>query len=114
MAVEQDWLPEPPPPRPARRDAAIEAALRRFDGLPEAAPAASERPRWSWASTHRPQLAVAISALLLMVIFIPAALIGLRNGPAPSERAPSAVVTHERYAPAQAPAQHATEEVAQA
>ena len=69
--------------------------------------AASEAPRRSWASTHRPQLAVAISALLLMIIFIPAALIGLRNAPPPSERAPSAMVTPERYAPAPAPAQRA-------
>ncbi|MEO8454844.1 MAG: hypothetical protein ABI454_06770, partial [Sphingomicrobium sp.] len=108
MAVEQDplgWLPEPPPPRPARRDATIEAALRRFDGLPDATPAASERPRGSWASTHRPQLAVAISAMLLVIVGIPAALIGLRNAPPPSERAPSDVVAHQGFAPAPAPAQ---------
>src|SRR4051812_37630588 len=107
MAVEQDplgWLPEPPPPRPARRDAAIDAALRRFDGLPDAAAAPSDAPRPSWASTHRPQLAIAMSALLLVIIFIPAALIGLRNAPSPSERAPSAAVAPERYAPAPAPA----------
>ena len=45
MAVEKDqsaWLPEPPPPRPARRDAAIDAALRRFDGIDEPAPGARE------------------------------------------------------------------------
>jgi hypothetical protein len=106
MAVEQDpsgWLPEPPPPRPARRDAAIEAALRRFDGLPDAAAASSEGPPRSWASAHRPRLAVAIAAMLLMIVFIPAALIGLRNVPPPSERAPAAAVTHDRYAPAPAP-----------
>jgi hypothetical protein len=110
MAVEQDppgWLPEPPPPRPARRDAAIDAALRRFEGLPDATAAASERPRRSWASMHRPQLAVAISAMLLVIVGIPAALIGLRNGPSTSERAPSAVVAHERFAPAPVPAQRA-------
>ena len=38
MAVEQDqssWLPGPPPPRPLAREAAIEAALRKFDGAEE-------------------------------------------------------------------------------
>jgi hypothetical protein len=119
MAVEQDprgWLPEPPPPRPARRDAAIDAALRRFDGLPDAPAAASEGPRRSWASTHRPQLAVAFSALLLVIIFIPAALIGLRNAPPPSKRAASRMVAQDRLAPPPAPAQRppADADVAQA
>src|SRR5438552_1151443 len=79
MVVEKDqsaWLPEPPPPRPARRDAAIDAALRRFDGIDEPA-SIRERPP-SWARTHRPQMAVIVSALLLMIVGIPAALIGLR------------------------------------
>jgi hypothetical protein len=99
MAVEDhqsDWLPKPPPPRPARRDAAIDAALRKFDGIEEAAPAAA-RP--SWASTHRPQLAVAFSAMLLVVVGIPAALIGLRNQPAPSNQPQSAIVTEEAVPP---------------
>ena len=42
-------LPDPPPPRPAARDAAIAAAMRRFDGVPDPAPAAApdRRPaRW--------------------------------------------------------------------
>jgi hypothetical protein len=80
MAVDQDdfGLPSPPPPRPARRDAAIEAALRKFDGV-EGAVAQSRR---TWARTHRTQLSVAFSALLLVVIGIPAALIGIRQ-PAP-------------------------------
>jgi len=42
-------LPGPPPPRPAARDAAIAAAMRRFDGVPDPAPAAApdKRPtRW--------------------------------------------------------------------
>ena len=88
------WLPQPPPPRPARRDAAIDAALRRFDGLEEAAPD-SGRPRRSWASSHRPQLAIAFSAMLLVVIGIPAALIGIRNQPAPPEKAPAALAVRD-------------------
>jgi hypothetical protein len=42
-------LPDPPPPRPAARDAAIAAAMRRFDGVPDPAPATvpHRRPtRW--------------------------------------------------------------------
>lgn len=42
-------LPDPPPLRPAARDAAIAAAMRRFDGVPDPAPAAApdRRPvRW--------------------------------------------------------------------
>jgi hypothetical protein len=34
-------LPDLPPPRPAARDAAIAAAMRRFDGVPNPAPAAA-------------------------------------------------------------------------
>jgi hypothetical protein len=37
-------LPDPPPPRPAARDAAITAAMRRFDGVPDPAPAAAPGP----------------------------------------------------------------------
>ena len=42
-------LPGPPPPRPAARDAAIAAAMRRFDGVPDPAPGATpdrRRARW--------------------------------------------------------------------
>ena len=42
-------LPDPPPPRPAARDAAIAAAMRHFDGIPDPAPAIvpDRRPaRW--------------------------------------------------------------------
>lgn len=42
-------LPDSPPPRPTARDAAIAAAMRRFDGVPDPAPAAApdRRPaRW--------------------------------------------------------------------
>src|SRR4051794_4989180 len=107
MAVEKDqsaWLPEPPAPRPARRESAIEAALLKFDGAD--APAL-EVPRRSWVSTHRSQLAVVASALLLVVVGIPAALIGLRNTPArDSSRSPTShLVVHEsqRFEPSQLP-----------
>jgi len=95
------WLPEPPPPRPARRDAAIEAALRKFDGVEDAALPAREEPRRAWASAHRPQLALALSAMLLVVIGVPAALIGIRNESAPPER--TVVVRDVEPPPAPAP-----------
>lgn len=96
MALEKDdWLPEPPPPRPARRDSAIEAALRKFDGTEAAAPAPVQGSRRSWASTHRPAFAVLVSAMLLVVIGIPAALIGIRNQPSTSEQAPPRVAVHD-------------------
>jgi hypothetical protein len=88
------WLPEPPPPRPARREAAIEAALRRFDSVDTAT--VVPEPSRSWASMHRPQLAMLVSAMLLVVIGIPAALIGLRNPPSTPERAPPAIAAHDR------------------
>jgi hypothetical protein len=102
MAEKDQWLPEPPPARSARREAAIEAALRRYDGIEEA-PAARERPRRSWMATHRPAFAMLVSAMLLVIVGIPAALIGIRQAPAP--QAPVARVTQqpspqsERFAP---------------
>src|SRR5690348_6769281 len=107
MAVEtDDWLPGPPPPRPARREAAIDAALRKFDGVEDAALPARDGPRRSWASAHRPQLALALSAVLLVVIGVPAALIGIRNESSPSREPPPAIVMHDVE---QAPAQSAAE-----
>jgi hypothetical protein len=87
MAVENDEslsLPRPPPPRPARREAAIEAALRKFDGTDEgpsvANPEVTARPPLTWwARTHRPQLGVLVSAALIAVIGVPAALIAIRD-----------------------------------
>jgi hypothetical protein len=93
------WLPEPPPPRPARRDAAIEAALRKFDGSDEPA-AAPQRPRASWPSRHRPAFAALVSATLLVIIGVPAAIIGLRNAPSPSERPAPQVAMRNREPPA--------------
>jgi hypothetical protein len=107
MAVEEDqsaWLPEPPPPRPARRDAAIDAALRKFDGIEDTAPAPAERQRPSWVSVRRPQLAFLASAALLLVVGIPAALVGLRSQQPPAERAQNTAVARDlRRSPAPAP-----------
>lgn len=92
------WLPEPPPPRPARRDSAIEAALRKFDGdEPAAAP---QRPRASWPSRHPPAFAALVSATLLVIVGVPAAIIGLRNAPSPSERPAPQVAMRDVEPPA--------------
>jgi hypothetical protein len=106
MPVEKDqsaWLPEPPPPHPARRDAAIAAALRKFDGVEEAASPPREQPKTSWANRHRSQLAVLVSAMLLVVIGIPAALIGLRNQPSTHEGTPHPAMMHDKEPLAPAP-----------
>ncbi len=93
---ESGWLPKPPPPRPAAREDAVHAALRKFDsGEEPARPPKIERPVW-----RRPQFAVAMSAMLLVVVGIPAALIGLRNQEAP----PPEALPKVRYeAPSAAP-----------
>jgi hypothetical protein len=101
MALEKDqsaWLPEPPPARPARRDAAIEAALRKFDGDDEIAPPKARPANASWGSRHRPQLGFALASMLVLVIGIPAAWIGLRNEGSTHEAAPTAAFEHATVA----------------
>ena len=81
MAFDNDktsLVPEPPPPRPARRDAAIETALRRFDGVEERQPAP---PSTSWASKHRAQFGVLVTASLIAAIGLPLALMTIRDRP---------------------------------
>jgi len=78
-------VPKPPPPRPDRRDAAIEAALRRFDGAEAPAPEPA-KARSSWIG--RPQLAWAMTACLVAVIGLPTAFIVMRDGNSPVFQAP--------------------------
>lgn len=72
-------LPEPPPPRPVRRDAAIEAALQRFDAAGEAPrvapgpPPAPAVPSW-WTRIGRPQAGMLVTAVLVAAIGVPVAL----------------------------------------
>ncbi|MBC8038612.1 MAG: hypothetical protein H7X89_15500 [Rhizobiales bacterium] len=85
MAIEGDnsiSLPIPPPPRPAARKAAIEAAMRNFDGAEEAPAgrAARKRPsRLQWATMHRRPAGGLLAAALIAVVFIPAMPIMLRD-----------------------------------
>jgi hypothetical protein len=95
-------LPEPPPPRPAARDAAIEAAIRRFDGVEEPAVPARPGPR-PWA--RRPEFQLAMAASLALIIGVPAALIGTRgeDGVPSREQAPTAPASRMAE-PARSPA----------
>jgi hypothetical protein len=74
-------VPAPPPPRPARRNAAIDAALRRFDGVDEAPASTPAKVRPSWIG--RPQLAWAMTACLVAVVGLPTAFIVMRDGNSP-------------------------------
>ena len=89
-------LPEPPPPRPVRREAAIAEAMRRFDGTEAPPPVVAARPtRWR----GRPQFGALISVALIALIGAPAAWMSL----------------HDRFPDAAAPAAtNATETVATA
>lgn len=79
-------LPEPPPPAPARRGAAIDAALRRFDGADGEAASSPGRPApahppW-WRQLGRPQAGVLVSAALVALVGVPAVWMSIENRPA--------------------------------
>lgn len=81
------FLPEPPPPAPKRREAAIADALARFDGAP--APQVASRPArgsW-WANLRRPQAGLLATAALVAAISLPFAWTTLDPGtPAADEQ----------------------------
>ena len=104
-------LPSPPPPRPAARRDAIEAALRKFDGIEETA----ERPsRIKWGSMNRRPAGALVAATLIAIVAIPAMQIALRDqsaeeatesgdpAPARSDREASEAVSESPQAPADA------------
>ena len=94
-------LPEPPPPRPARRDAAIAEALRRFDGGGSAPPLA-DRSRAPTSTPWRgrivrPQFAAFATVALVALIGLPVWMSGdhqfssvSREAPAGAPHAPAA------------------------
>lgn len=87
MAIERDdmiSLPNPPPPRPAARRAAIETALRKFDGIKEPAtgrPARQRVRRIQWATLNRRPAGSLVAAAIIAVVCIPAIQIAMRDRP---------------------------------
>ena len=91
-------LPDPPPPAPARRSAAIGAAMRRFDGLAEPrterSPGAGARRPWY----GRPQFGLAASLALVVLIGGPVAWQSFRDPLVERQTAPPPVL-NSRAAP---------------
>jgi tetratricopeptide (TPR) repeat protein len=112
MGIDDDiaaQLPEPPPPAPARRQATIDQALRRFDAMHHGGPAAAEparAPRAPWfAAIGRPQAAALVTAGLVALFGIPAAWMSVshRSAPIGQEQLASrseSVTMADRVAPA--------------
>lgn len=98
MGIEDDIaasLPTPPYPAPAQRAAAIERALRRFDGIEEAAPApgltADAARSGPFRLAGRPYAGALLSLALVAVIGVPVAWDTLRERPGSVEQRPPAV-----------------------
>src|SRR5690349_7198975 len=68
-------LPRPPPPSPARRDRAIEMAMRRFDGEEPAgsAPAGKRAASGWWPRLTRPQVGAFITLVIVAAVGLPLA-----------------------------------------
>ena len=73
-------LPDPPPPRPAARRAALDAAMARFDGVEAPAPPRRQPPaRVGWRLRPGPVGALASIALAFAAL-IAAELLARRQG----------------------------------
>ena len=66
-------LPPTPPPRPDRRDATIEAAMRAYDstGAPSPVAAKPSGPRPSWIGANRPLVGALASLAMVISIGLP-------------------------------------------
>jgi Flp pilus assembly protein TadD len=99
-------LPRPPLPAPARRDAAIAQALRRFDGEPAAAPAAARPTRaqpW-WTRRNGPAAGAFVAAGVAALIALPLAISNMPGAPTPdgtATQAPPPILADAGPAPAQ-------------
>src|SRR5512140_3127666 len=78
-------LPEPPPPAPARRQVAIDAAMRRFDAVHgnEQVAEPTVRLPW-WEKIGRPQVAALVTAGLVALVGVPAAWLSISHHAAPA------------------------------
>jgi hypothetical protein len=97
-------VPDPPPPRPAARDEAIAAAMRRFDGVEDNPPVRAERPRPMGGWIRKPQFATAMSLGLIAIIGGPLTWLAVRNGALspPSEPAAPPTASSPAVAPSAA------------
>ena len=98
MGTESDKLvslPTPPPPRPAARREAIDAALRKFDGIEEVD--ATPARKFRWASMDRRSMGALATAAIVAAVSIPVALITLRDMPRPAS--PELKTPYEAPAP---------------
>lgn len=86
-----DLLPPSPPPRPDRREAAIDAAMRRYDGAPSQ-PVRSAAPLRRWRLSRGPQLGMLTAAGLVAAIGLPLWLSSERQPPGVA-RTPAATET---------------------
>jgi hypothetical protein len=92
-------LPDPPPPAPLRRQAAIGEALRRYDaahgGQPIAEPLATAPTRapW-WGAVGRPQAAALVTAGLITLIGVPAAWLSVSQRDRPVSQTQLASADH--------------------
>lgn len=91
-------LPRPPHPAPARREAAIAAAMRRFDGVgePDAAPSRPV-PAASWS--RRPYIGALAGAALVALMALPLAWTSFDDRPYRDARTPSAPASREPARP---------------
>jgi len=122
VAIDSDnrlLLPDPPPPRPAARKEAIDAALRKFDGIEET-PVARHRPKWfGW---DRRAFGALATAAIVAVVSVPLALDALRDLPQPPQQqaqppvvgqpAPDAPTATDNLAASEPAAEHASAAVA--
>jgi hypothetical protein len=98
VAIESDRmvsLPMPPPPRPAARREAIDAALRKFDGIEDATPAPARKLRW--ANMDRRSMGALATAAIVAAVSIPVALITLPD--MPRSASPELKMPYEAQAP---------------
>lgn len=91
-------LPSPPPPRPAARREAIDAAQRKFDGIEEPARPRARR-RFAWANIHRRPAGALAAVAAVAILGIPAIQIAIRDTPPP---ATEEAATPDRIAPGRA------------